>query len=218
MFLHTTKKEGQFEAFGCSFDGRNELIVSFVGMKICSDGIVAITDSKASREKNYQFYEDVKRGRIQKVFKNNNFILITHGYNEIQKDGNIIYIEDWINEHIGCLTYEEFLIKFCNENQQDKKEFHFIVGYKENNQYCVSSVTVQGDKYIINYKRTDKLFYFGGDNKYINMFSQMNLTLLKDVQSSKEDLETLLTEMIHIFDYYDDYNSVGLPVQIEIFQ
>ena len=43
--------------------------MSFVGMKICNDGIVAFGDSKSTKFLHGNPIQEVGRGNIQKVFK-----------------------------------------------------------------------------------------------------------------------------------------------------
>ena len=64
--------------------------MSLVAMKICDDGIVAFADSKASRKDNNDtLFEDIDRGKIKKVFKNEHFIVVTSGNNEIISDKGV---------------------------------------------------------------------------------------------------------------------------------
>lgn len=80
--------------------------VSFVGMHNTREGIIAFADSKAFREYKGEFIEDTERGRIQKVFKNDKFIFVYHGNNELFKER--MKIEDYITSNLGSFSYFDF--------------------------------------------------------------------------------------------------------------
>lgn len=46
----------------------------------------------------------------------------------------------------------------------------------------------------------------------------MNFHKYNTVQKAKKGIKQLLNYMIHLFNHYNEYNSVGLPINVEIFQ
>ena len=77
--------------------------MSFVGMTICDDGIVAFGDSKGTiRDALGNSKEDTKRGNIQKVFKNNHYVLVTCNANTFFDESNFnINIENFMLDNIN---------------------------------------------------------------------------------------------------------------------
>lgn len=71
--------------------------MSFVGLHLVDDGIIGFADSKTTRVfDDGSMMEDIKRGRIKKVFKTSKFICVTHGNNELFSASNQMNIEEYI--------------------------------------------------------------------------------------------------------------------------
>ena len=195
--------------------------MGLVAMKICDDGIVAFADSKASRKDNNDtLFEDIDRGKIKKVFKNEHFIVVTSGNNEIIGDKGIQRIEDIMVEIMkSSTTIDEFLNEFQLKSKDDNREFNFMFGYKEDGDCFIQRGRVQ-DKSIHKLKKeTNKtLLFFQGEKRYCDMLSQMNFHKYNTVQKAKKGIKQLMNYMIHLFNHYNEYNSVGLPINVEIFQ
>lgn len=136
--------------------------MSLVAMKICDDGIVAFADSKASRKDNNDtLFEDIDRGKIKKVFKNEHFIVVTSGNNEIISDKGVQRIEDIMVEIMkSSTTIDEFLNEFQLKSKDDNREFNFMFGYKEDGDCFIQRGRVQ-DKSIHKLKKeTNKTLLF----------------------------------------------------------
>ena len=192
--------------------------MSLVAMKICDDGIVAFADSKASRKDNNDtLFEDIDRGKIKKVFKNEHFIVVTSGNNEIIGDKGVQRIMVEIMK--SSTTIDEFLNEFQLKSKDDNREFNFMFGYKEDGDCFIQRGRVQ-DKSIHKLKKeTNKtLLFFQGEKRYCDMLSQMNFHKYNTVQKAKKGIKQLMNYMIHLFNHYNEYNSVGLPINVEIFQ
>lgn len=84
--------------------------MSFVGLHNTNEGIIGFADSKSSRKNNQNIlYEDKARGHIPKLFKNNHFICVTHGNNELFSIINKMNIEDYFSIHLKeNQNYEDF--------------------------------------------------------------------------------------------------------------
>ena len=66
---------------------------------------------------------DKKRGKLQKIFKTENFVMVTFGTNEFDagKHNRIrVYLEDWVNANMNRMNV-----------QVGKNKVAFIAGYRE---------------------------------------------------------------------------------------
>lgn len=90
--------------------------MSFVGIHNTDEGLIAFADSKATIKYNIEgkmFSEDVNRGRILKIFKNNQFICVTHGNNELFCSYRKQRIEDYFKKNLQImLTIKSSLKSF----------------------------------------------------------------------------------------------------------
>lgn len=210
-------------------DGKN---MSFVGIHNTNEGLIAFADSKVTlKYENGFMMEDKKRGLINKVFKNNQFIFVTYGNNELFSEKYKTNIEDYIQEHLiddmGYLEFFEEMNEKIQENPANYHdgEYHFIIGSKDqNNHYYIVRCQIKQGSQINYYDKTyDKKIYTGGDEFYthlyegqvflndadIHKYSQMIQNFIEDIIKAKDGLS-------NFYDYH--YNSAGLPVNIKIFQ
>ena len=68
------------EAINTTYYRKDMENMSFVGIHNTKSGLIAFADSKASKILNSgQIIEDKERIKIPKLFKNNQFIFVTHG-------------------------------------------------------------------------------------------------------------------------------------------
>lgn len=196
--------------------------MSLVAMMVCKDGIVGFGDSKASRkDDNGCLYEDKDCGKIKKIFKNENMIIATSGNNEIIIDKNITYIETIINNILlSAKTPSEFSVRFFEESKEDGRTFQFIIGYINNDgNYAIQCMDIDGKGiYPKDEITSQRILVFQGDKKYCDILKQMRFEKYSMVQKAKKEIKQLLSHMIIIFDHYNEYNSVGKPVNVEIFQ
>lgn len=207
--------------------------MSFVGMHITDEGIIAFADSKSSIlfEDGRQI-EDIKRGKIQKVFKNKNFILVTYGNNEIFSAKNKMKMEDYINEQINKdITYEDFINSFYQDILNDKPEYndgiyYFIIGTKDKkDRYCIYDVkiNVNEENHTENFPIPKPLyqgFVVGGNEIYMNTYMAQTFyhdISIKQYSSHIKKVVECIIRLENCFNKYR-YNSVGVPVNIEIFQ
>lgn len=207
--------------------------MSFVGMHITNEGIIAFADSKASLLfEDGRVVEDIKRGQVQKVFKNSNFILVTHGNNEVFSSKDKMNIEDYINNKMtDSMIYEDFINNFYEDVLNNKPEYndgiyHFIIGTKNNNnQYCLYNVKIDIHEDI----NTEKFpmpqpiyqgFVVGGNQTYINTYQAQSFYHDININEYSSHIKNVVERIIQLENCFNKYkyNSVGLPVNIEIFQ
>lgn len=83
---------------------------------------------------------DKKRGKLQKIFKTENFVMVTFGTNEFDagKHNRIrVYLEDWVNANISKYktpsAFAKGMYSYMNRMnvQVGKNKVAFIAGYRE---------------------------------------------------------------------------------------
>ena len=207
--------------------------MSFVGMHITNEGIIAFADSKSSLHYiDGREVEDIQRGPIQKLFKTTNMIIVTHGNNEVFSSENKMNIEDYMNTILtNEIDLEGFVTRFYKDLRDDRPEYndgiyHFIVGTKENNRYCIYKVVINinDDRFLKKKEFLTNTIYkgyvVGGNQKYIDIYNLH--TFYHDIEINRycKDIKRMVENLIILEDTMEDYiyNPVGLPVQIEIFQ
>lgn len=202
--------------------GKDMRHMSLVAMKICNDGIVAFADSKASRkDENNNIFEDKMRSKIRKVFRNEHFVVVTSGNNEIVTKDGLTFIESYIIEILPDVTSpQDFAFKFFEKIEGDGYQYEFIFGYKNfQNKYAVQ-------RYVINnqgifpskVQNNEQVLYFQGDKRYCDMLKQMRFDKYHTIEEAEKEIKRLFSYMIHLFNHYDAYNSVGLPIHVEVFK
>lgn len=200
--------------------------MSFVGIHITNEGLIAFGDSKATiKYKDGRTKEDTKRGQICKVFKNNKFIFVTFGNNELFSTKHKQNIEDYISSNLtNNMSYQEFfsiMQKRINEDEADYNDntYKFIIGAKDNDKYYICTCTITPESFLLS-NPTYSGCIVGGDELYQKIF--LAHTFYDDVpivvykEKIKQMIESIITMENVLNDY--KYNSVGFPVRVEIFQ
>lgn len=200
---------------------KEEDSMSFIGMKICNNGIVAFGDSKSSKYINGCLTCDKERGEIQKIFKHDNFIISTWGINEIIVNNNKVdWIEDVMNLILSsCKDKEDFLEQFKNYlfDSKNIQEFHFLIGYKDTH-YQIIEYKVNAFYVLpISYEHYNGSKY-AGDVDYMKKYNQLRYKDKIDSLEFSLYIKKEIERMIEDFEEKLDYNPVGLPVNVEIFQ
>ena len=203
--------------------------MSFVGLHNTREGIIGFADSKATlRFANGVIGEDVQRGKITKIFKNDKFIFVTHGHNEIFSEKNRVNIEDYIAEHLkNGIDYEIFFKSLDEAIQNDKGDYHdgkyaFIIGSKNKNyKYFLLRCFIEYDKRIVfSKKEYGKQVFYGGSEFYCHLYN--NQTFYNHIEISKyaDMIKNYIETIIDAKDVFSEieYNDVGKPVNVEIFQ
>lgn len=198
--------------------------VSFVGLHNTREGIIAFADSKASREYKGKFREDTERGIIQKVFKNDKFIFVYHGNNELFKER--MKIEDYIINNLGSLSYYDFfkslLIRLkISPPYYNNGIYHFIIGSKDSKGlYYIRKVTVDISKDQVQYGDIvyEPKVIYGGDERYRNLYDIIPKYKDAPINDYAKRIQKQIELMVGIFEQDYRYNPVGLPVNVKVFQ
>lgn len=201
---------------------KDESNMSFVGMAICSDGIVAFGDSKSTKMRNEEYREDFYRGHISKVFKHQSFVLSTWGNNEIIVNNyKIEYIEDVIEMLlIQADNHTSFLELFKQYLLESKciLEYSFLIGYFADNHYHVEEYKVNAFFVMSLNHMHHNDYRIAGDSRYFERFRAIDYPDNINCEQYKELILTELPRIIHSFDDELSYNTVGLPIHTQIFQ
>lgn len=141
--------------------------MSFVGMRICKDGIVAWGDSKSSIIDTFGNMSLEKgRGEIRKVFKNNEnkYLIATHEKNTLfyKSFSKTEFMEDWLFDHVDkAKTPYELIDDFAYNLQRDCNSqmlYSFIIGSYDKHGYFIQGVDISGNG--INF--SNKVYLEGG--------------------------------------------------------
>ena len=199
--------------------------MSFVGLHNTEQGIIAFADSKATIEYWDGSLQEDKERQIHKMFYNNEFIFVTHGNNELFDVNHKVNMEDYVHENLkDNIEYQYFFDKlienlFMYPPEYNNGIYHFIIGTKDENGYFL--VKLEIDAINQDYEYSDKLYrkdaWFGGDERYINMYQLIPKYF--DVPASQyiPMISVQLQSMIKIYDKDFKYNTVGLPIELHLF-
>ena len=214
-------------------------LMSFTGVMLLDDCIMAFGDSKGTRvDASGNKYEETGRV-VQKVFRYDECLLVTSGLNEVSFNDSTMRIEDYINDcisrHIPLHDMLNMLTSSGTLEEADRLnvggrivpyEYQFIVGGFDHlhNAPYVTSIHVDADgvkerprKYkqegrIIEVHCLADLFH----EAFLHLLYQLDSQHKTTYNAVRPVLESWMTEETAFADKILDYNSVGLPLQIEI--
>lgn len=139
--------------------GKDEDTMSFVGMAICDDGIVAFGDSKSSHiDVLGNYCEDSTRGNIKKVFLSKGYVLTTcHANTFFNQNNALVKIEDYITETIkefdSYYDFMENLLCQLSANQENQYNLYkFMIGGKDKIGYFIQYIDIESFKHLYNGK------------------------------------------------------------------
>lgn len=218
---------------------RNDGSMSFAGIIMMKDGLLAFSDSKSTRMDRYGNRKEDAGRHVQKVFRYHGTLIVTHGINEIRikRNDDIISLEDYINDDIRQKKDIMTMLDEIGQSssvQDDGYAYHFIVGGIMLDAYCIEDIVVE--------KREDgnpvaimgKLYQSKTDNRkyayvndtgaypytrnFFNVF--LNGIMNRDISVTKtsEELSSWMEEEINEIDRTAFYNIAGMPLQKEILQ
>lgn len=207
---------------------REEKSMSFAGITFVNGKIIAFSDSKSTKYRNGKPYEV---DQVQKIFKNDSFILVCTGTNELPvfngRQYQIQKLEDWMNGEIPSVENPWALCKRLFEYLQDKcrQDIPSItiigaqpsIGYK--NCFLFSSVISNSSfKYEGTAVGNDACWNSGAD-EYVQYYRENTYKLLTDSEDIlKKELETCIQEIEKCHELEPDwYNPVGEEIQVERF-
>lgn len=201
---------------------KEDIKMSFVGVYVCDDGLVAFGDSKSSKQTLLGSFMSNEDNNVKKVFKGHDFLAVTYGLNEILEAPHVIarlekVIEPMIKQ---AYDYKDFLFLLHNHlqevNESDKYTFIFGVKDKKGYQvvrYAVSNMSIE---------------YMGGPNWrltcdgvpfYTNRKENIECAITSNkVDVVKQALPIAIKKLITEADTFDIYNPVGGEIQIETLQ
>ena len=192
--------------------------MSFVAMIHNQNGIVAIADSKSTNEYS-NGYRDEEIGRnTKKIFTNNNFILLTHGKNEIDlPNNNYIQLEECIEEILKENTLPNIFInqlyEYIVSHQRNDKSycFNFIIGYNtilDNYKRFISYCVVISNKGLemSPYNIKNGIIAGGCHSQIVENLIINNNWSIEDMKSK---LLTLMDISIKLEESFNTYSAVG---------
>lgn len=218
---------------------KNDGSMSFAGIIMMKDGLLAFSDSKGTRMDKYGNRKEDAGRHVQKVFRYHGTLIVTHGINEIRikRNDNIISLEDYINDGIRQKKDIMTMLDEIGQSssvQDDGYAYHFIIGGIMLDAYCIEDIVVEkkedGNPVAIIGKlyqsRTDNRKYAYVNNtgaypytkNFFNVF--LNGIMNRDIPVTKvsEELSSWMKEEINEIDRTAFYNIAGMPLQIEIIQ
>lgn len=218
---------------------RNDGSMSFAGIIMMKDGLLAFSDSKGTRMDKYGNRKEDTGRHVQKVFRYHSTLIVTHGTNEIRikRNDDIISLEDYINDGIrqkkGIMTMLDEIGQ-SSSVQDDGYAYHFIAGGIMLDAYCIEDIVVEKKEDGNPVAIMGKLYQSKTDNRkyayvndtgtypytkdFFNVF--LNSIMNRDIPVTKvsEELSSWMEEEINEIDRTAFYNIAGMPLQIEIIQ
>lgn len=218
---------------------RNDDDMSFVGMMILDDGVLAFGDTKGTRK----FADGSMRceeGRIvQKVFMYDGILLMTHGLNEVSFGNGVIRIEDYINDCMSRkvniydmmenLRKSVILKQIEEENkkktrEEDKTPAQYWFTYSKDGasleSFVVSRKKIISASIMTKEENIDNIPYITSrnpdyENSFRDFVDKLNSCGCRKIDNVKPRLQEWLETRIQEMDKKLEYHSVGLPLQIE---
>lgn len=207
---------------------RKELkYMSLVALYNTPDGIVCLSDSKSTKMyPDGRMEEDKIRGNIKKIFKNNKFIFVTCGLNELLVNNRIVNIEDWVQDNLtNDIDPENFFAKMREVVFKEPVDFDypylFCYGTKDKDSgYYFSQIEFNPQKKVVRYGEKNYRFqcFYGGNKWYQEIMSQYTFyTYFSPLKEIAEQKKKELEKLIELYDISHYYNPVGGPIRTEIF-
>lgn len=220
-------------------NGKDENSMSFTGIMLLDDCIMAFGDSKDTRvDASGNKYEEAGR-IIQKVFRYNDCLLVTSGLNEVSFNNSTMRIEDYINDCISRhIPMHDMLNMLTSSGTLEEASrlnvggvnipdrYQFIIGGFDrlHNAPYVTSIHVDANGVTERprkYKQKDRIIEV---HSLVDLFHEAFLHLLYQLDSQHKTtynavrpaLESWMAEEIAFADKILEYSTVGLPLQIEV--
>ena len=203
--------------------GANDM--SFVGLHNTEQGIIAFTDSKATKVFHDGHKEQDTSRKIKKLFHNQFCVIVTYGNNELFSRQHKVNLEDYFENNFKESTfYLDFFEKLYDELQNSIPEYnngiyHFIIGSKDDNGYFIRELELDvhlGLKYSEKNYQYDAIF--AGDDRYSHMYSYIPTYFDVESEIYVNIIKKQVEHLIDIFDLDYKYNSVGKPIETYIFK
>lgn len=223
------KKEGGENSKQRIEKGRkNEM--SFTGMIVCTDGVLAFGDSRSTSIDIFNTPQKLN-DETEKVFSFDDFIMTASGRNVVElcrkEDGDkeedtTILLSEFVRKcRNRCRTPYDFIDIFMDEVVQSGP-YYFIFGIKSNNKYDIIAFEIINGN--INYHSKQKELYANMHDTTAVYSREFDELIEKkkadgihmDADTARNEIKRLLTAAIHYVDERYAYNVVGLPLQFAI--
>lgn len=209
---------------------RDVNFMSLCGMILTTEGIVAFTDSKATKRHWMGHLIEDKERKPQKLVYNDDIVIVTTGYNQYCKNGEyhlpleellekvITYFSATVNpEHYT----QEQLIKMIYQMLKSPLEetvsllpeaqYLFLVGLKRFH-YSVISIEISKNSRIMYQKKVkpgENLYFYIGDDTYCKLMADLKIVKRYSIEEIPQFIKEVVSHMIAINDLSLDYNPVG---------
>lgn len=187
--------------------------MSFVGLQLdqINGKVIAFADSKATMLLRGNLVQDEKRIPLQKIFFNDDLLLVTYGQNEyVDEYGQIIRLEELLSKNMSQLRIVFSTLMESYSSVQGSGSTHFL--YVEKNSYVLHYVVVE--PFSISHKKinvaNDVRTVCGGDDLCLKIFEKNEDRNSYIANQIRKKIEAI----IDFLDEQSSYNPVGKPVQI----
>lgn len=194
---------------------KDEKMMSFVGIMKSHFGLVAFGDSKSSCfDVAGHPYEDKNR-EVKKVFKSNDFLLVSYGTNTVVRDNKEMYLEDLITSLFEDSKNFECFIKELNRELVQSyyygKEYHFIYGLKNDNNYIINTIDMKKDETIYGHYLSNSCIFC----KTLMTVESMTINCNWSIEKMESAAKIWCKSVIEMGNTFLEYNPVGEPIVIE---
>lgn len=191
--------------------------MSFTGVVVCTDGIVAFGDSRSTLRDEFGTPRKLN-DTTRKVFRINDFIMTASGRNTIYVNGQDTTMEAFITENAERFrTPYDFIDMFSRTVSPANGTYYFSFGIRNNNETGIIAFDIMDGRITYMPKRTNiGAAFYDTIPVYTKSFeSNVHLTDMTTEEASTV-IEDWMKHEIQYVDKHYDYNYVGLPLQIEI--
>ncbi len=185
--------------------------MSFVGIIRCLDGIVGFADTKSSVLIPIGGYgEDVTRGKVKKIFRTKDAVIVTCGLNVVVRPSGRVALEDYVSftddKSIGESLFE-LHANLIKDGSKDK--YMFIIGERYEDGFTVRSYEVSAS--AITLLNSFQGYILTGGNEWYMKQADDIVTEINHltVDTTLEKLPGILEKMIAEADQMGGYNPVG---------
>lgn len=200
---------------------RNHRNMSFVGIVMTEKAIVAFGDSKSTVFDTFGNRLPERNREVRKVFKiDDSTVMATFGNNKISIDGNIVFIEDYIDEFLKTgADIQDMMEDIVNHAKEHGGEYNFLIGTHRNNRTYAQHFIVNGDGATMRnreFLRPDKTSFLVNTISVYSDESRQPIEEIDrnaDASSVVDSLRKILTHIILQVDADFVYNPVGFPLQ-----
>lgn len=225
----------------CGTEGKMDFM-SLCGMVLTTEGIVAFTDSKATKRHWMGHMIEDKERRPQKLIYNEEIVIVTTGYNQFKtengeyknlENGIQLIIDEYQRTHEGnffsidILWIYEKIYKLLEKTLKEDKSsnYLFLIGAKKQtkngNIYHIYRMHFSHDEHTIEDLQesiNSYCYFFIGDDTYCQMLGDIWYEKSYPIDELPQKMKDVLVDVIHINDLTRVYNPVGGEIHTYIFR